>query len=157
MSATIVGPDHVDDPALHQGRIRSTPHVEGQFAAHVYVSLNLGRHSPMSRLYKVVQAVLRDAKQEVPALRDIWTTKSSGVVNASTEKEAKDEPKRELHISLSRPIFLRAHQREDLKRAVKKVAKSSKPSVLAFLLFRLQATNLSSFSDLSHRSPRFQN
>lgn len=36
----------------------------------------------------------------------------------------------ELHVSLSRPVFLRAHQREDLKRAVKTVANSRSPYVL---------------------------
>ncbi|KAF8893690.1 hypothetical protein CPB84DRAFT_1710871 [Gymnopilus junonius] len=133
VSTTIVAPDHIDDPAIHQGRIRSTPHVEGQFAAHVYVSLNLGRHSPMSRLYKVVQAVLRDAKEEIPALRDIWMAKNE---NAKTGEDVTgEEPKKELHISLSRPIFLRAHQREDLKRAVRNIAKGSKSFIASFATF----------------------
>lgn len=40
----------------------------------------------------------------------------------------------ELHVSLSRPIFLRAHQREDLKRAVKAVANSHAPYVPYFAI-----------------------
>jgi Uncharacterised conserved protein len=108
ISSSLVAPGPVDIPALHQGRIRTTPHVEGQFVAHVYVSLALGRHS---LLYKVLQDILRDAKEVIPTLRDIW--------------EANAPP--DLHISLSRPIFLRAHQREDLKRAVKNIAKTHKP------------------------------
>jgi len=111
ISSSLVAPGPVDIPALHQGRIRTTPHVEGQFAAHVYVSLALGRHS---LLYKILQDILRDAKGVIPTLRDIWSP-----------VEANAPP--DLHISLSRPIFLRAHQREDLKRAVKNIAKAHKP------------------------------
>lgn len=111
ISSSLVAPGPVDIPALHQGRIRTTPHVEGQFAAHVYVSLALGRHS---LLYKVLQDILRDAKEVIPTLRDI-----------RSPLEANAPP--DLHISLSRPIFLRAHQREDLKRAVKNIAKAHKP------------------------------
>ncbi|KIM43234.1 hypothetical protein M413DRAFT_26402 [Hebeloma cylindrosporum] len=118
ISSSIVAPGPVDIPALHQGRIRTTPHVEGQFAAHVYVSLALGRQS---LLYKVLQGVLRDAKEAIPTLRDIWSP-----------VEANAPP--DLHISLSRPIFLRAHQREDLKRAVKNIAKAHKPFVLSFAM-----------------------
>lgn len=110
ISSSLVLPGPIDNPALHQGRIRATPHVEGQFAAHVYVSLALGRHS---MLHKLVQDILRDVKAVVPTLREIWPT-----------GEASMHP--ELHISLSRPIFLRAHQREDLKRAVKNIAKEHK-------------------------------
>ncbi|PPQ81269.1 hypothetical protein CVT25_015053 [Psilocybe cyanescens] len=112
---TIVIPSPIDNPALHQGRIRTTPHVEGQYAAHVYVSLPLGRSS---LLYKILQAILCDAKEAIPTLHEIWTT----------------EQRPELHISLSRPIFLRAHQREDLKRAVKKVAKAHRAFIVSFAI-----------------------
>ena len=100
----------MDNPALHQGRIRTTPHVEGQFAAHVYVSLPLGRQSS---LYKLVQEIFLDAKGTLPTLREIWQDSNS--------------QRPELHISLSRPIFLRAHQREEFKRSVKNIAKTQKP------------------------------
>ncbi|KDR82627.1 hypothetical protein GALMADRAFT_238043 [Galerina marginata CBS 339.88] len=118
LSSSIVTPGPVDNPALHQGRIRTTPHVDGQFAAHVYVSLPLGRHS---LLYKVVQAILCDAKEAIPTLHEIWTT-----------EPVSQRP--ELHISLSRPIFLRAHQREDLKRAVKNIAKAHKAFIVSFAI-----------------------
>ena len=100
-----------DNPALHQGRIRTTPHIEGQFAAHVYVSLTL---SHRSQLYKTIQDILSDAKEAVPSLHDIWSAGARLL---------------ELHVSLSRPIFLRAHQREEFKRAVKNIAKFQKPFV----------------------------
>ena len=113
VSSSIAPAGPQDDPSQHQGRIRTIPHIEGQFAAHVYVSLPLGR---CSQLYKILQAILCDAKASIPTLHEIWTTGHT------------DQPPRpELHISLSRPIFLRAHQREDLKRAVKNIAKAHKP------------------------------
>ena len=28
---------HIDDPSKHQGRTRTKPHVEGDWATHVYV------------------------------------------------------------------------------------------------------------------------
>lgn len=110
ISSTIVPSGPVDNPSLHQGRIRTTPHVEGQFSAHVYVALGLKRGSP---LYKLVHAILSDAKEAVPTLHEIWKPES-------------DPSRQELHLSLSRPISLRAHQREDLKRAVKNIAKTHK-------------------------------
>ena len=108
ISPSISPPTPIENPALHQGRLRTTPHVEGQFAAHVYISLPLGRQS---EFYKLVQEIFLDAKEAVPTLREIWP----------------DRQRPELHISLSRPIFLRAHQREELKRSVKNVARSQKP------------------------------
>lgn len=104
-------PVPIDNPALHQGRLRTTPHVEGQFAAHVYVSLTVNRRS---QLYEAIRNILSDARVLVPSLNDMWPSKAR-------------QP--ELHISLSRPIFLRAHQREDFKRAVRNAAKSQKPYV----------------------------
>lgn len=116
ISSSILPPAPIDNPALHQGRIRTTPHVDGQFAAHVYVSLPLGHQSPF---YKLVQEISLDAKETVPTLREIWP-----------DPNGCQRP--ELHISLSRPIFLRAHQREELKRSVKNIAKTQKPFIMSF-------------------------
>ena len=57
---------------------------------------------------------LTDAKHVVPSLHDI------GI-------EQEGEKERELHVSLSRPTYLRAHQRGDLKKAVKALAKNHAP------------------------------
>ena len=108
ISPSISPPAPIDNPALHQGRIRTIPHIEGQFAAHVYILLPLSRQS---ELYKLVQEIFLDAKEVVPTLHEFWP----------------DGQRPELHISLSRPIFLRAHQREELKRSVKNVAQLQKP------------------------------
>ncbi|KAJ7246419.1 U6 snRNA phosphodiesterase Usb1 [Mycena rebaudengoi] len=101
LSPTLLAPAHVDDPALHQGRLRTTPHVDGQFSAHIYL----------------LRSVIASAKNMVPALHDFWVSSDS-------------EP--ELHISLSRPIYLRAHQREDIKRTVKHIAETNPPFTVSF-------------------------
>lgn len=57
---------------------------------------------------------------QIPALHDFWS------------QDTNKTP--ELHVSLSRPIFLRAYQRDELKRTVKALASTSSPSVLAIML-----------------------
>ncbi|KAK7021220.1 U6 snRNA phosphodiesterase [Favolaschia claudopus] len=113
LSATLTGPQHVDDPSLHQGRTRSKPHVDGQYAAHIYASVPLSRSSG---LFKLLCKIIESGQTMVPSLHDFWSNDS----------------KPELHISLSRPIYLRAHQREEIKRAVKNVADKSPPFTASF-------------------------
>ncbi|KAJ6620744.1 U6 snRNA phosphodiesterase Usb1 [Mycena sp. CBHHK59/15] len=105
LSSTLIGPPHVDDPSIHQGRIRTKPHVDGQFSAHIYASVALDRGSTLFN----------------PTFNDFWSSP--------------DTRKPELHISLSRPIYLRAHQREDLKRAVRRVAEKNSPFTASFAKF----------------------
>lgn len=109
----------VDNPSLHQGRVRTTPHIEGQWAAYVFVPLKL---EPKSALSKVLSSVVVRAKESVPILRPIAVYTQDG-----------DTQDHELHISLTRPVYLRSHQREDFKRAVKTVAKTHSPYVPNFL------------------------
>jgi U6 snRNA phosphodiesterase len=100
-----------DDASLHQGRTRTTPHRDGQFAAHVYIALVIERHSPLCDL---IHDILGHARRSVSTLHAVGLCDVAG---------------HELHISLSRAIYLRAHQREDLKRAVKAVAACYPPCV----------------------------
>jgi hypothetical protein len=86
------------------------PHVEGQYATHIYASVPLDRGST---LFKLLCKILTSAKKMVPTLHDFWSSLN--------------DSKPELHISLSRPIYLRSHQREDLKRAVKRIAEKNLP------------------------------
>jgi len=115
LSATLVGPEHVDNPSLHQGRTRTMPHVDGQYATHIYASVLLDRDST---LFKLLCKILASAKNMTPTLHDFW----------SSSKDSKPE----LHISLSRPIYLRAHQREEMKRAVKLIAEKTPPFTASF-------------------------
>jgi len=67
--------------------------------------------------------VTRTAKELEPALRDF----------------RQDNPSRylELHISLSRPIFLRTHQRDDLKRVVRSLAEKHRRFKVSFTTFSI--------------------
>jgi len=104
------------DPAAYQGRIRTQPHVEGQWAAYVYVPVSLSGCSP--GLHKLLHRLLNVACDEVPELYPLL--KIGGKCTPA------ERHKEELHISLSRPIFLRAHQREGLRKSVKEIACYSK-------------------------------
>lgn len=110
LSSAFNGAGPVDNPSLHQGRVRTTPHVEGQWAAYVFVPLKL---NPKSALSRVLSSVVVRAKEHIPMLHPIAVYTQDG-----------DSQDHELHISLTRPVYLRSHQREDFKRAVKEVAKT---------------------------------
>ncbi|KAI0643076.1 hypothetical protein C8Q79DRAFT_1013049 [Trametes meyenii] len=106
-----------DNPALHQGRQRTTPHVEGQFAAYVYVPLIVEKGT---RLHRLLWRIFTEAKRRVPTLYPIGFCHNSPAADPSLD----GKPAIELHISLSRPTYLRAHQRAEFKCAVQKLAKS---------------------------------
>ncbi|KAK0494028.1 U6 snRNA phosphodiesterase Usb1 [Armillaria luteobubalina] len=118
LSASLVVAAPVDNPSLHQGRKRNTPHVDGQWAAHVYISVGLNRKSVM---FSLLSEAIQSAKDEIPSLNDFWLKDGFAVP--------------ELHVSLSRPIYLRAYQREDLKRAVKSLALTHSRFTLSFSTF----------------------
>ena len=129
LSASLTPPIPVDNHTEHQGRIRSFPHVEGQYVAYIYVPLVLGRGEA---LYNLVTEVVCKAREEVEGLWGIGEVKDneSDAVHTSRCTSGcagecnKTMGNLELHISLSRPILLRAHQREEVKKAVKRIAHS---------------------------------
>ncbi|KZP06104.1 hypothetical protein FIBSPDRAFT_876858 [Athelia psychrophila] len=126
----------INNPALHQGRVRSSPHVEGQWAAHIYVPVFVDAGSALGRLLDDVQL---DAREMVPSLIEIGVLEGKDEVANDAGDAGKGRKKRrgerELHVSLSRPTYLRAHQREDLKRAIKTVAKAHAPFKASFATF----------------------
>ncbi|KAK1231327.1 poly(U)-specific 3'-to-5' RNA exonuclease [Marasmius sp. AFHP31] len=122
LQSSVVVPVPKDNPSLHQGRIRSTPHVEGQWAVHVYVSVIVERRSP---LHQLLQNVLTTAKESCPALQLV-----PGLGNPDG-----DHKTIELHVSLSRPLFVRAYQREEVKRSVRRLAQLSPPFKASFSSF----------------------
>lgn len=56
-------------------------------------------------------------------------------VGTLEEIGAPEAGRRELHVSLSRPVFLRAHQRQELKDAVRNIARGHRPFLLSFAAF----------------------
>jgi U6 snRNA phosphodiesterase len=125
----MVVPAPKDNPALHQGRIRASPHVDGQWASHIYVAIRLGLRSG---LYPLIKRALDKARETVPTLRDIWDLHSSSY--EAQENELRNSL--ELHVSLSRPIFMRAHQREEFKQAIRLLAQRSAACVHGLSLLR---------------------
>ncbi|KAG1879229.1 hypothetical protein F4604DRAFT_1753749 [Suillus subluteus] len=131
LASSFIVPVPVDDPALHQGRVRATPHVEGQYAAYVYIPLVL---HPGTALYSLVDEVLNVTKEMVPAAHVIGEivscSRNSGGLAVNNSRRV-----RELHLSLTRPIFLRAHQREEFKQAIKLIASRRTPFQASFVTF----------------------
>jgi U6 snRNA phosphodiesterase len=109
LASQLVLPVPIDNPALHQGRMRISPHVEGQFAAYVYVPLQIPRKSIFDGF---LDQVMRRSKEDVPIIHPI-----GGIHDINVAE-------RELHVSLTRPIYLRAHQREEFRTAVRAIARS---------------------------------
>ena len=93
----------------------------------------------------LTSAIIR-AKGIVPELQCDWINLES------TQTEDKQENS-ELHISLTRPIYLRHYQREDLKRSIKAAAQSHSPLVLAYFS-RLRARQLTIKLGSQRLSPR---
>ncbi|KAH9914182.1 U6 snRNA phosphodiesterase Usb1 [Epithele typhae] len=120
LSAALLPQVPVDNPALHQGRKRTAAHVEGQWAAHVYVPLVVNRRS---KLFKLLVRIYSSAKQLVPSLHPIGLTDADLSPPSSAGPEPPDNTI-ELHISLTRPTYLRAHQRDEFKRAVHALART---------------------------------
>lgn len=112
LSSTVAVRAPIENPALHQGRTRTVPHVDGQYASYVYVPLKVPRRSS---LYKFLREVIATAKVDVPTLYSI------GISIDDASDETTDEA--ELRISLTRPIYLRAHQREEVKTAIRAIAR----------------------------------
>ena len=99
----------MDDPAKHQGRIRTQPHVDGQFAALVYVPIHVD-DSPA--LFKLLTHAAAKVRETIPGL---------------VEFVKDDDGDEHLHLSLSRPIYVRSDKREELRRAVHGMARASPP------------------------------
>ncbi|KAI0262432.1 hypothetical protein BC834DRAFT_828908 [Gloeopeniophorella convolvens] len=110
----------VDDPSKHQGRARTTPHVEGQWASYVYVPIVL-----RGPLRGIVERAVAIARGEAPSVRLLGTDQGRDDVASL----------RELHVSLTRPFFLRPHQKEEMKQAVRRVAKDHAPFTASFAAF----------------------
>jgi U6 snRNA phosphodiesterase len=70
------------------------------------------------RIGKVVSHAIKHAKGLVPSINPI-------IEERATWNSEDDQP--ELHVSLTRPVYLRHHQREDFKKAVQRIASSNAP------------------------------
>ncbi|KAG8993028.1 poly(U)-specific 3'-to-5' RNA exonuclease [Tulasnella sp. 427] len=109
----------VDDPSKHQGRARTQAYVDGQFAAHVYIPIKLGHAS--QRLRGTIIRLVKHLQVLVPEMHSFLT-----------ETDAEENILQSLHISLSRPIYLRAHQRDSLRLCVQSASRTQSKFALSF-------------------------
>ncbi|CUA68783.1 Eukaryotic translation initiation factor 3 subunit A [Rhizoctonia solani] len=114
LDASLFTPSPIDDPSKHQGRKRTIPYVEGQFIAHVYVPIKL-QGDFLALLRRIVGCAQSDTTawhsllENVPATTGEQTPSSASLSFRS-------------HLSLSRPVPLRAHQRDGFRKEVRKAA-----------------------------------
>ena len=120
LAAKVALPVPVDDPSKHQGRIRTTPHIDGQFAAYVYAPI-----FPVRRLQRLLRGIFETIEKQVENVHclvhfagDEPVDESSQGIRTNLPTTINGVP----HLSLTRPMYLRAHQRDILKEAVKEVA-----------------------------------
>ena len=84
----------------------------------MFVPLNVSRRSPLAQLLRDVFSTAREA---VPSLHPIGLELGSRPSGAPETADTSLE----LRISLTRPIYLRAHQRDEFKTALRQIAKRS--------------------------------
>ncbi|CAE7208838.1 unnamed protein product [Rhizoctonia solani] len=114
LDASLFTPAPVDDPSKHQGRKRTIPYVEGQFIAHVYVPIKL-QGEFLALLRRIIECVQSDTT--------VWHSLLENVPKTTGEQIAPPISSGfRSHLSLSRPVPLRAHQRDGFRKEVRKAA-----------------------------------
>ncbi|KAM4067321.1 U6 snRNA phosphodiesterase [Hirsutella rhossiliensis] len=107
--ASTVRQSVTDDPGLHHGRKRQTPHVPGNWPTHLYIEWHPSeaQHNALEELLGLAEAELGDDIK----LRNFLTSDLGAHLP--------------LHISLSRPLSLRAAEKDDFLDRVTKSIRSS--------------------------------
>jgi len=94
------------------------PHVNGQWAAYVYVPLAL--HGALRCIVACAMDIAsKEMATSTSASLHVLGAEGSGVGGAGTAADV-----HELHVLLTWPFFLRTSQREDMKHAVRDAAKA---------------------------------
>ncbi|PHH87364.1 hypothetical protein CDD83_8976 [Cordyceps sp. RAO-2017] len=120
--ASTVRQSVVDDPSLHQGRKRQTPHVPGNWPSHVYVEWHptTAQHDSLKELLGLVEEELaRHGDDDEGGGGDSGKTK---LHNFLTSDLGAPLP---LHISLSRPLSLRTADKDDFLEQLTQAVRSS--------------------------------
>ncbi|KAI8054574.1 hypothetical protein BDF22DRAFT_742509 [Syncephalis plumigaleata] len=74
-----------DNPLQHQGRIRAKPHIRGNWATHVYLSIH-----PSEELSVLLQKMFKATKHSVPGLQ--WIQATNTVNGMRTDKQEDGTP-----------------------------------------------------------------
>ncbi|KAG0245884.1 poly(U)-specific 3'-to-5' RNA exonuclease [Mortierella sp. GBA43] len=91
-----------DNPEKHQGRVRARPHIDGSWPVHVYLEVKLS-----SELFDIVSTLTRTARKSVPGTVSLLQSIESlqDKKGIPTEATTADDAV-ELHVSLTRPLYL---------------------------------------------------
>lgn len=108
---------HNQHPTDHQGRIRSFPHVEGNYATHVYISLPIDKHHH-STLCKHIDELIHYTASRMPGVKPI--------IDSNTAIDSKSQPF-SYHISLSKTAPLRISQIQSLVHTLKQKLRKIDP------------------------------
>ncbi|KAF8488149.1 hypothetical protein F5888DRAFT_1623416, partial [Russula emetica] len=112
-------------PTKHQGRTRTTPHVDGQWATYVYIPIAM--RGTLRRIVEHAVDIARKGGGDSGTSVDVHMLGSSDSNSNIVACE--------LHVSLTRLFFLRAYQREEMKCAVRDAANAHPPFVASFAAF----------------------
>jgi U6 snRNA phosphodiesterase len=108
--ATNVRTSTTDDPNLHGGRKRQTPHVEGNWPTHAYLEWHPTTHQ-ISILERLISQYTSQPDSNKSKDREARSTKSSSAKVCSLLESELGAPQA-LHISLSRTLQLRTDDRD---------------------------------------------
>ncbi|KAF9109893.1 nuclear protein localization protein 4 [Mortierella sp. AM989] len=103
-----------DNPERHQGRVRTRAHIDGSWPVHVYLSATIVSTDTAnntvklpSELFDIVSTLIKSARKTAPStvslLQSIETRRDPKAI--PTEAEVAEDAN-ELHISLTRPLYL---------------------------------------------------
>ncbi|RIA87008.1 hypothetical protein C1645_828401 [Glomus cerebriforme] len=128
---------HIDDPSKHQGRVRSKPHVEGDWATHVYVEVTITEEVGhiINKIEELTKKIVSEDSIKIISCIENHNRDNN---NPSDHNDYYEEAK--LHISLSRPLFLKYHQIELFWNKLRKEFLNRKRFTLSF-------SNITSFSN----------
>ncbi|KAK8466667.1 hypothetical protein PHAVU_008G143300 [Phaseolus vulgaris] len=86
-------------------RVRSFPHVDGNYALHVYIPINISSPSK-----KEISAFLKKVSSQEPSLNVVDVDVPLNILCQNDEKLEQVALGREFHISLGRTVPIRVHQ-----------------------------------------------
>ncbi|GBB95409.1 hypothetical protein RclHR1_02530004 [Rhizophagus clarus] len=126
---------HIDDPSKHQGRMRSKPHVEGDWATYIYVEVTLTEEA--DHIINKIEELAKEVGIEIISCVENHQDNNNSL-NELDPNGYYEENK--LHISLSRPLFLKHHQIENFWNKLRK-------GFLNWKRFSLSFADIASFSN----------
>ncbi|KAL2337198.1 hypothetical protein Fmac_011644 [Flemingia macrophylla] len=98
-------PKDLDFQVAQTSRVRSFPHIDGNYALHVYIPINISLQSK-----KELAAFLKKVSSQEPSLNVVDVDVPLNILCENDEKLKQVVLGREFHISLGRTVPIRVHQ-----------------------------------------------